>query len=875
MQGFNGTVFAYGQTSSGKTFTMMGAGPSSRDLKGIIPRMVETVFNTIRSSLETSEFVLKISYCEIYLEKIKDLIDPKKNNLKIHENKTTGVYIEGLTECGVASEDDVYELMNLGTKNREVAFTNMNAGSSRSHSLFILTVNQTNTKDLSSKKGKLFLVDLAGSEKVGKTGAAGQRLEEAKNINKSLTTLGLVINNLTDGKSSHIPYRDSKLTRILQDSLGGNSKTALIITCSPSPFNEAETVSTLKFGLRAKSIKNKAKVNREFTVAELKLMLARTQEDLEGKNLIIRNLEARLKGELGVELVLPNLSANTADMEEIMSEIQEYKEKIDFFKQNNEKMLLDNKILEGEVKDLENSQVRLENENRELNEKYESLEETLRDQESLIERQIMVKEKLEKTQEELMRKVLNAESESRSKSETISKLKQELDKKDFVPQRAISMSFAVSPVLSPDSEEIDMLYAKVASLSSSLKESHEKESDLVKNYEERLSLKNSEMKKLFENLENLKKEKVSLNNYIQQLEHNHEEAVKNSLLTTEEKIRQNEEYFKAKLLHEKAVWTKEKENILNDLNSRNQKMIQLELVNDRLKQELEKKDFAPSRAISMSFAAKPQVSPDSEEIEMLYERVASLSTCLQENQDKESDLLKAFEEELSLKKSEIVNLIEEIENLKKEKTELNDYIIKLEENHEETVKNSLLSIEEKIRQNDEFFKAKLEHERGLWIKEKEDIMNDLNNRIEKVLQLEMAMDSQKDLINNVQRRMSVQQKETFSNAIDLQNQIQDLNFNLMKEKNAFDEMKINFEFTQKKLTEKKEINKKYKKEIQNLKDQNELLIEKNKLYEETVQPCANFNPRRSVAFNIQKVIMGGNMVNDPRRQSIMIKRSNP
>jgi kinesin family protein 5 len=291
MQGFNGTVLAYGQTSSGKTFTMTGPDMNDGEMMGVIPRMVSTVFDQIESSDPKIEFQVKVGYCEIYLERIKDLLDTSKVNLKVHEDRARGIYIAELTEDYVSSRDEVYHLMRLGSSNREVGYTQMNSGSSRSHSIFILTVTQTSLTDLATKTGKLFLVDLAGSEKVGKTGAEGKRLEEAKNINKSLTMLGNVITALTDGKSSHVPYRDSKLTRVLQDSLGGNSKTTLIVTCSPSPFNEAETISTLRFGVRAKSIKNKPKVNREYSVNELKLMLAQAKEEISKKDRIIAALK--------------------------------------------------------------------------------------------------------------------------------------------------------------------------------------------------------------------------------------------------------------------------------------------------------------------------------------------------------------------------------------------------------------------------------------------------------------------------------------------------------------------------------------------------------------------------------------------------------
>lgn len=258
--------------------------------------MVNTVFEYIDKTPEHIEFTVKVSIVEIYLEKIRDLISPEKYNLKIREDRARGIYIEDITEAYVSQESEVFELMKIGSANRAISATNMNEGSSRSHSIFILTIHQNNLHDLSAKTGKLYLVDLAGSEKISKTGAAGQVLEEAKNINKSLSSLGNVINALTDPKGiTHIPYRDSKLTRILQESLGGNSKTTLIITCSPSSFNDMETVSTLRFGYRAKAIKNKPKVNREFTVAELQLLLERAEKNIEKHKLRIKTLEKLLK----------------------------------------------------------------------------------------------------------------------------------------------------------------------------------------------------------------------------------------------------------------------------------------------------------------------------------------------------------------------------------------------------------------------------------------------------------------------------------------------------------------------------------------------------------------------------------------------------
>nr|KAJ3416656.1 hypothetical protein HK105_001192 [Polyrhizophydium stewartii] len=258
----------------------------SNEFKGLTPRIVEYIFATILNSPSNLEFTVKVSFMEIYMEKIRDLLNPTNDNLPVHEEKGRGVYVKGLLEVFVGSVEEVFEAMRRGQSARVVAYTNMNAESSRSHSIFVLQITQKNLNDGSIKTGKLSLVDLAGSEKIGKTGATGQTLEEAKKINKSLSALGMVINALTDGKSSHIPYRDSKLTRILQESLGGNSRTTLIINCSPSSFNDTETVSTLRFGMRAKTIKNKAKINAELSPSELKALLKKAKlevTELEGQ----------------------------------------------------------------------------------------------------------------------------------------------------------------------------------------------------------------------------------------------------------------------------------------------------------------------------------------------------------------------------------------------------------------------------------------------------------------------------------------------------------------------------------------------------------------------------------------------------------------
>mmetsp|Transcript_57268 Transcript_57268/g.150719 ORF Transcript_57268/g.150719 Transcript_57268/m.150719 type:complete len:727 (-) Transcript_57268:56-2236(-) len=292
LRGFNGTVFAYGQTSSGKTYTMEGPDIEDKVYQGVIPRMVWSIFDGIYHADEHIEFLVKVSIVEIYNERIRDLLDPKKDNLKVHEDKVRGVFIGEVTESYVGCEQEIFDAMRAGHYNRSMAVTNMNEHSSRSHLVFMLTIEQKNLHDRSVKVGKLHLVDLAGSEKVAKTGASGERLDEAKNINRSLSALGNVINALTDKKYTHVPYRDSKLTRVLQESLGGNAKTSLIITCSPSNFNEQETISTLRFGQRAKMIKNVVKVNLERSAEELKLLLDKRDHQLEA----VRRSAALMEG---------------------------------------------------------------------------------------------------------------------------------------------------------------------------------------------------------------------------------------------------------------------------------------------------------------------------------------------------------------------------------------------------------------------------------------------------------------------------------------------------------------------------------------------------------------------------------------------------
>ena len=272
MEGYNGTIFAYGQSGSGKTYTMYGPDIYDDVYKGIIPRIVEDIFNYVEKADDNIDFQFKLSVLEIYKEVMYDLLTQQSADIKIQENPETGMVIEGLSEVYLSSIDEFFEYVDLSQSNRKVAETKLNHNSSRSHCILILEVTQSFKKEKLIKKGTLNLVDLAGSEKVSKTGAVGLTLEEAKKINLSLSTLGNVIHALTH-KSEHIPYRDSKLTRLLKESLGGNYKTSLIVTCSPHSYNLDEVISSLLFAKRVKTIKNVVKVNIKYSYEELQKMV--------------------------------------------------------------------------------------------------------------------------------------------------------------------------------------------------------------------------------------------------------------------------------------------------------------------------------------------------------------------------------------------------------------------------------------------------------------------------------------------------------------------------------------------------------------------------------------------------------------------------
>lgn len=305
LAGFNGTIFAYGQTGTGKTYTMQGAWRDP-EKRGVIPNAFDHIFTHISRSQSDKQYLVRASYLEIYREEVRDLLDPNHANaraLELRESPDTGVYVRDLTSCVCKSIKEIEEVMNVGNQARAVGTTDMNEHSSRSHALFLITVecSQPGPDGRNHiRVGRLNLVDLAGSERQTKTGVQGERLKEAAKINLSLSALGNVISALADGRSGHVPYRDSKLTRLLQDSLGGNAKTVMVATLGPSSQHYDETLTTLRYANRAKNIQNQPRVNedpKDALLREFQKEIARLRAQLDHRKWRSKQKKEQLDGE--------------------------------------------------------------------------------------------------------------------------------------------------------------------------------------------------------------------------------------------------------------------------------------------------------------------------------------------------------------------------------------------------------------------------------------------------------------------------------------------------------------------------------------------------------------------------------------------------
>jgi kinesin family protein 3/17 len=346
-EGYNGTIFAYGQTGCGKTFTMMGE-YNDPDLRGIIPNAFSHIFGYISNEGSLKKFLVRCTFLEIYNEDVRDLLGKDSSKkLEVREDPKTGIFVKDLNYIIVKNSAELENALTIGHKNRHTGETAMNQESSRSHCIFTVYIeigeNMQDEKNRKIRAGKLNLVDLAGSERQSKTQATGVRLDEAKKINLSLSALSNVINALVENKS-HIPYRDSKLTRLLQDSLGGNTKTVMIAAISPSSYNYEETLSTLRYAARANAIKNAPKINedpKDALLRDYEEQIQRLKEQLAvggggavfnsgNEDEFIKRLEnEKLKMESNLREKEELLQANNLEKEKMLQRIKEMEKEID------------------------------------------------------------------------------------------------------------------------------------------------------------------------------------------------------------------------------------------------------------------------------------------------------------------------------------------------------------------------------------------------------------------------------------------------------------------------------------------------------------------------------------------------------------------
>uniref|UniRef100_U3JS97 Kinesin-like protein n=1 Tax=Ficedula albicollis TaxID=59894 RepID=U3JS97_FICAL len=436
LQGFNGTIFAYGQTGTGKTYTMEGV-RGDPEKRGVIPNSFDHIFTHISRS-QNQQYLVRASYLEIYQEEIRDLLSKDQSKrLELKERPDTGVFVKDLTTIVTKSVKEIEHIMNLGNQNRSVGATNMNEHSSRSHAIFQITIECSELGldgENHIRVGKLNLVDLAGSERQAKTGAQGERLKEATKINLSLSALGNVISALVDGKSTHIPYRDSKLTRLLQDSLGGNAKTVMVANIGPASYNVEETLTTLRYANRAKNIKNKPQVNedpKEALLREFQEEIARLKAQLEKRSIGKRKRRERRR-EGGEE------EEDTEEGED------EGDDKDDYWREQQEKLEIEKRAI------VEDHSLVAEEKMRLLKEKEKKMEDLRREKEATE----MLSAKIKKRRErEIQQQMESRDEETLELKETYSSLQQEVDIKTKKLKKLFSKLQAVKAEIHDLQEE--------------------------------------------------------------------------------------------------------------------------------------------------------------------------------------------------------------------------------------------------------------------------------------------------------------------------------------------------------------------------------------------------------------------------------------
>lgn len=632
LDGYNGTIFAYGQTGTGKTYTMVGEFEDNK-LKGIIPRAFDYIFEKVKQTQQgdkSSKYSVSIAFIQIYLETIQDLFEPS-NQVKIREDPDTGVYLENALWIKVNSTAQCAAAFKKGEKNRVTECTRMNAHSSRSHALLIAKIEK-NFSDAESNehvmtKSMLYLVDLAGSERVAKTKAKEMRLEEAKKINYSLLVLGNCIQSLTDSKSTHVSYRDSKLTRILQESLGGNAKTSLIVTVSPSTYNAEETISSLNFGLRAMKVQNKPMINKTedyqaqcFKLQEDydKLMDSYSKLKIDYDNVVEENNKLKnsevyldlqrqsLKMKLGEEGGKSGSGRNkTIKESDHQNEIEELKSKFSEEIKKMEKFYEDvikNKDDEHDkmLKEIDDTLVKKENEidmlkasNAELQYKFDTISDSVNDitkenedlkksmNDMLIERegyqaklqQLSYDNEKFKSNMDNLKKKISEDEIKKSKIKTSSSQTESLiDQK--TKELLLNMKISLNDIIMNRYDKImNQLLISIETMNNDsnvnsikVKKLNESIETIQKSYEEKLQSANEQIEKLNEEIKNLNNDKNKSDQIKKDLKSQYEKEI-TSLKNQIKDMEQNQSLTKKEMIefqNQKKAFEKKMYDITND-----------------------------------------------------------------------------------------------------------------------------------------------------------------------------------------------------------------------------------------------------------------------------------------------------------------------
>ncbi|CAD8186553.1 unnamed protein product [Paramecium pentaurelia] len=723
LNGLNCCIFAYGQTGAGKTYTMQGKGLD--DLKndeihlGLQPRLIQKLFLDLPKENTCS---IKCTYLEIYNEQLIDLLnDAKPQTLTIREDSKR-VYVENLTEIAVSSYNDVLSLLQRGINNRHVSATQMNLESSRSHSVFTIQFEQR-TKGMYTRRSKLNFVDLAGSERQKLTAATGERLKEAANINKSLTVLGLVINSLAENPKRFIPYRDSKLTFLLRESLGGNSKTVMIATISEASSSFQETLGTLKFASRAKNIRNQAIVNEEVggNLESLKAEIKRLKNELQQQN---SNSEIFPKKQKEVELISQisslNSQLNESELfqEQLSKELKQMKEYYEsriveleeHNEQNNESIKIDhsnrdlllqqaieiqrelrhkNEILNQRILELSQEDTILKHRRNEqqliITQLEQTLQEVQKDKELLIaemENQQSIIEKYENQldtfQEDKSQQVQELENKIAELNDQLQLYKDQMD------TDAQTIEFQ-SDEISRLQQEIEQIKVELENLQSnfnSLQEQSKDKENLIQEQVKELikyrKLSNVKSKKFLKSLKVLKKEKENYHNLeIRQLdflqELNQQMELEQTIPTNQSiqvAVKQKFENIQ-NLLNNEIQMTmqlnKEKENYINLYNETQRFLDNISKENDVLKLELEK-NKVNKEAVQKYMQLKDEFMYQKEKLGKFLD---SFDIINQKLIMKENEIIK-LKSELKLEQTQRAKALEEIDKLRTAKIELSN-----------------------------------------------------------------------------------------------------------------------------------------------------------------------------------------------------------